>query len=57
MLLKVRSYHVGAIVHPINYDNCERISEYHAKLYDRRGANDPIIESVTITTHIGGRER
>jgi hypothetical protein len=57
MLVEITGNHLGAIVHAINYGNCERINEYHAKLYDRPGANDPIIESVTITAAIGASER
>ncbi len=56
MLVEVTGNHLGAIVHAISYGNCERINEYHAKLYDRPAANDPIIESVTITAAIGGTE-
>jgi len=57
MLVEVTGNHLGAIVHAINYGNCERINEYHAKLYDQPAATEPIIESVTITAHIGGTER
>jgi len=57
MLVEVTGNHLGAIVHAISFGNCERINEYHAKLYDRPAANDPIIESVTITAAIGATER
>ena len=57
MLVEVTGNHLGAIVHAINYGNCERITEYHAKLYDRPAANDPVIESVRITAAIGATER
>jgi hypothetical protein len=57
MLVEVTGNHLGAIVHAINFGNCERINEYHAKLYDRPAADDPIIESVTITAAVGATER
>jgi hypothetical protein len=57
MLVEVTGNHLDAIVHALSYGNCERINEYHAKLYDRPAANDPIIESVTITAAIGATER
>jgi hypothetical protein len=57
MLVEVTGNHLGAIVHAINYGNCERINEYHAKLYDRPGADYPIIESVRIIAAIGATER
>ena len=53
MLVEVTGTHLGAIVHAIHYGTCERINEYHAKLYDRPAPNEPIIESVTITSAIG----
>ncbi len=56
MLVEVTGTHLGAVVHAISYGNCERINEYHAKHYDRPAANDPIIESVTITAAIGATE-
>lgn len=57
MMVEVTGNHLGAVVHALSYGNCERINEYHAKLYDRPAANDPIIESVTITAAIGATER
>lgn len=39
MLVEVTGNHLGPIVHAINYGNCERINEYHAKLYDRPEPN------------------
>jgi hypothetical protein len=57
MLVEITGNHLGAIVHAINYGNCERIDEYHAKLYDRPAADAPIIESVRITAAIGATER
>ena len=57
MLVEVTGNHLGAIVHAISYGNCERIGEYHSKLYDRPPASEPIIESITITAAIGVSER
>jgi hypothetical protein len=57
MMVEVTGNHLGAIVHAINYGNCERINEYHAKLCDRPAADEPIVESVTITAAIGATER
>lgn len=57
MLVEVTGNHLGAIVHAINYGNCERITEYHAKLHDLPEPNAPIVESVRITAAIGATER
>jgi hypothetical protein len=57
MLVEVIGNHLGAVVHALNYGNCERINEFHTKHHDRPAATDPIIESVTITAHIGGTDR
>lgn len=56
MLVEVTGNHLGAIVHAIANGNCARITEYHAKLYDRPGADAPIIESVKVTAAIGATE-
>lgn len=56
MLVEVTGNHLGAIVHAINYGNCERIYEYHSKIYDRPAPNEAVIESVTITAAIGATE-
>jgi hypothetical protein len=56
MLVEVTGNHLGAIVHAISNGNCERINEYHAKLYDRPAVTEPIIESVRITAAIGATE-
>jgi len=53
MLVEITGNHLGAVVHALNYRNCERITEFHTKHHDRPGASDPIIESVTITAAIG----
>lgn len=56
MMVEVTGNHLGAIVHAISYGNCERINEYHAKMYDAPAADAPIVESVTITAAIGGTD-
>ena len=53
MLVEVTGNHLGAIVHAISYGNCERIHEFHRKLYEPPAPNAPIIESITITSAIG----
>jgi hypothetical protein len=53
MMVEVTGNHLGAIVQAISLGNCERIHEYHRKLYDSPGPNQPIIESITITSAIG----
>ena len=53
MLVEVTGNHLGAIVHAISYGNCERIHEFHRKLYDPPAPNVPIIESITITSALG----
>lgn len=50
MVVEVTGSHLGAIVHAISSGNCERIHEFHRKLYE---PNAPIIESITITSAIG----
>lgn len=57
MLVEVTGTHLGAIVHAINYGNCERINEYHRKLYDPPAPDAPLIESIKITAAIGGTQR
>jgi hypothetical protein len=52
MLVEVTGNHLGAIVHAINYGNCERITEYHAKLYDRPAPDQPIIEAIKVTAAV-----
>jgi hypothetical protein len=53
MLVEVTGNNLGAVVHAINYRNCERINEFHAKLYDHRPApNEPIIEGIKITAAV-----
>jgi hypothetical protein len=53
MMVEVTGNHLGAVVHAISLGNCERIHEFHRKLYDPPEPNKPIIESITITSAIG----
>ena len=52
MLVEVTGNHLGAVVHAINYGNCERICEFHSKFYDRPAADQPIIESIKVTAAV-----
>jgi hypothetical protein len=42
-------HRLGPIVHAINYSYCDRIREFHPKLYDRPPKDAPIIEAIRIT--------
>lgn len=53
MLVEVRGDHLSTVVHAISYGNCERIIEFHSKLFDRPAANEAVINSVTITAAVG----
>jgi hypothetical protein len=57
MLVEVTGTHLSAVVHAINYGNCERITEYHPKLHDPPAPDAPVIQSVKITAAIGATER
>lgn len=57
MLVEVTGTHLGAIVRAINHGNCERITEYHRKLYDPPASDAPIVESIKITAAVGGTEK
>jgi hypothetical protein len=52
MLVEVIGNHLGAVVHAINYGNCERICEVHAKFYDRPAPDQPIIEAIKVTAAV-----
>jgi hypothetical protein len=54
MTVEVTGQHLGPIVHAISFGNCERIHEYHPKLYDPPAKDTPIIEAVKIVA--AGRE-
>jgi hypothetical protein len=49
MMVEVAGHHLGAVVEAISAGNCERIREYHRKLYDAPDPGAPLIDSVTIT--------
>lgn len=53
MVVEVTGNHLGAIVQTIGSGNCERIHEFHRKLYEVPEPNAPIIESITITSAAG----
>ena len=52
MLVEVTGTHLGAVVHAINYGNCERICEFHSKFYDRPAPDQPIIEAIKVTAAV-----
>jgi hypothetical protein len=52
MLVEVTGNHLGAVVHAINYGNCERLCEFHSKFYDRPAPEQPIIESIKVTAAV-----
>lgn len=50
MVVEVTGHNLGPIVHALNFGNCERIREFHKKLYDPPAKKeDPLIESIKIT--------
>jgi len=50
MIVEVTGRNLGPIVHAVNFGNCERIREYHPKLYDPPAQGEPLIEKIHITT-------
>jgi hypothetical protein len=52
MLVEVTGTYLGAVVHAINFGNCERLCEFHAKFYDRPAPDQPIIESIKVTAAV-----
>jgi hypothetical protein len=50
MIVEVTGRNLGPIAHAIGYGSCERIREYHAKLYDPPVPGEPVIEKIAITT-------
>lgn len=53
MLVEITGTHLGAVVHAISYGNCERINEFHSKLFDHPAPNEAVISSVRITAAVG----
>jgi len=49
MAVEVTGQRLGPIVHAINFGNCERIHEFHQKLYDPPANDAPLIEAIKIT--------
>jgi hypothetical protein len=49
MTVEVTGKHLAPIVHAINFGTCERIREYHSKLYDPPAKDAPIIQAIKIT--------
>lgn len=50
MIVEVEGWNLGPIVHAISFGNCERITQYHPKLYDAPAQGEPLIEKIQITT-------
>jgi hypothetical protein len=49
MSVDVKGEHLGQIFHALHWGNCERITEYHPKLYPRKPPEDqPIITKIEI---------
>lgn len=49
MIVEVTGRNLGPIVHAINFGNCERIREFHPKLYAPPVQGEPLIEKIQIT--------
>jgi hypothetical protein len=49
MIVEVTGWNLWPIVHAISFGNCERIREFHPKLYDVPESGEPIIEKIQIT--------
>jgi hypothetical protein len=49
MIVEVTGSNLEPVVHAISLGNCERIREYHSKLHDRPGQDEPVIEKIQIT--------
>jgi hypothetical protein len=49
MIVEVTGSNLEPVVQAISSGNCERIREYHPKLHDRPGQDEPIIEKIQIT--------
>jgi hypothetical protein len=45
----IEGWNLGPVAHAISYGSCERIREYHAKLYDPPAPGEPVIEKIAIT--------
>jgi len=49
MIVEVTGSNLWPVVDAISHGNCERIREYHPKLYDQPAQGEPLIEKVQIT--------
>lgn len=49
MVVEVTGKNLGPIVHAISFRNCDRVREFHRKLYDPPIAGEPIVEMIKIT--------
>jgi hypothetical protein len=49
MIVEVTGSNLGPVVHSISLGNCERIREYHPKVYDPPVQGEPLIEKIQIT--------
>lgn len=50
MIVEVTGWNLEPVVHAISFGNCERLTEFHAKLHDRPASGEPLIESIRITS-------
>jgi hypothetical protein len=48
MAVEVRGEHLDPIIHALNYRNCERIHEYHPKLYTPPPPGQTIVREIKI---------
>ena len=49
MLVEVTGRNLAPVVHAISFGTCERIREFHPKLYDPPGISEPLIQAIAIT--------
>jgi hypothetical protein len=49
MIVEVTGSNLEPVVNAISFGNCERIREYHPKLYDPPAQGEPLIEKIQIT--------
>ena len=49
MIVGVTGWNLWPVVHAISFGHCERILEFHPKLYDPPAKGEPIIEKIVIT--------
>jgi len=49
MIVEVFGTNLGPVTHALAAGTCQRIRQYHAKLYDRPANGEPFIEKIVIT--------